>query len=488
MEHLVLDAKHRNDPEEAIARYLEAASIYDERLSDAFAAGDVLLRALELDPLSLRILEPLTHHLIISGRADQAALALTTAIEDVELPPEELPLLFSLRAAARGRLDPRSLRLTREAITDLDSAMLLGRSDCEETLVELLERQRELSSAVQDDESERDAVLRLAELLPQMQRSDDAIGVLAVWVDAHPDDLDAVRRYANLAVSLENWGAAAEANLALFELTRGEERLNAGLAYAAAEERRGAPLAARPLLERLHAEAPGDERVAGQLRAAYEAAGSYHELATLLLSNAEQATDPKLRLRLLIDAGELFVKTGEPHAEALDALREALRLDPLDHRATLALARALTLHGDIEGACNALGEAMKEHGKRRSPQLAELQYGMAQIAELAGDDEGRFAWLDAALQSDRKNGVVASEFALLAMEREDYDNAVKALQLITLLKDDCPMSRAEAYLRQGQIASAKGDPRKAALLAKRALTADTNYEPAKIFLEELGPV
>jgi tetratricopeptide (TPR) repeat protein len=111
---------------------------------------------------------------------------------------------------------------------------------------------------------------------------------------------------------------------------------------------------------------------------------------------------------------------------------------------------------------------------------------MAKIAHVAGDEEGRFAWLDAALQSDRKNGVIASEMALFCMERADYDNALKALQLVTLIKEDAPMGRGEAYLRQAHIAELRGDPRKAALLAKRALTAEPDYQPAKLFLDRLG--
>jgi tetratricopeptide (TPR) repeat protein len=170
----------------------------------------------------------------------------------------------------------------------------------------------------------------------------------------------------------------------------------------------------------------------------------------------------------------------------MTAMQQALELKPNDHRATLGLSRGLTLQGDIEGACAVLGDAMKGHGKRRSPQLAELQYGMAKIAEIAQDDEGRFAWLEAALQSDRKNGAVASELARFSMDRGDYDTAIKALQLVTLLKEDCPMSRAEAYLLQGKIFEARGDKRKAALLAKRALTADSEYTEAREFLNSLG--
>ncbi len=483
---IVEDAQQRENPEQAIARYLEAANIHDQQLSDAFAAGDVLLKALALDPISLEVLEPLTKYLTTSGRATEAALSLTTALESAELDPQHKPTLYYLRAVARSRVDQSSLALTKEAIVDLDHAIAEGRGECDELLVELLERQRQLSSATGDDETQRAAVLRLTTLFPSIDRTQEAVDTLMTWVSDHPSDTEAARRLAELASRAGDWEAASDANLKLFEASKGDERVEAGLRYAEAQTERGSPLDARPVLEKLYAEAPNDDRVGSRLREAYESAGAHLELANMLLSRAAETNDKDLRYRLLVDAGELFVGTGEPHAEAVAALEEALKLRPEDHRAILGLAQATTLHGDIERACAVLGDAIKAHGKRRSPELAELQYGMALVAHVAGDDEGRFAWLDAALQSDRKNGVVASELALFAMEREDYDTALKALQLVTLLKDESPMSRAEAYLRQAQIALARSDNRKAALLAKRALTADSDYRPAKVFLEQMG--
>jgi hypothetical protein len=47
------------------------------------------------------------------------------------------------------------------------------------------------------------------------------------------------------------------------------------------------------------------------------------------------------------------------------------------------------------------------------------------------------------------------------------------------------MSRAEAYLRQAAIAKHRGDLKKSALLAKRAITTDPAYQEARTFLGEL---
>lgn len=483
---IATDAEHKSDAAEATARYLEAARIFDDKLSDAYAAGNVLLKALEVNPHSIAVLEAATQYLTTSARADLALEALTRAIASEGLSEADLPNLLALRAQAREQSEPGSLDATKLAIADIQAAIGKGRAGSEQLLVDLLERQRALAWSAGERTAEREAILQLGELLPQLGRGDEAAQILGVWVEDHPDDLTALRRFADLGFGSGNWEAASQALLALFKAASGEERMNAGLRYAEAQSQRGAPMDAQPVLEQLSQEFPGNEQLGLVLRQMYEAAGARLELATLLLSNAVKVSEDEHRYRLLTDAGELFVATGEPHVEAIRALEEALRIKPQDHRATLALSQALTLQGDIENACAVLGEGIRVHGKRRSPQLAELQYGMARIAHVAGDEEGRFAWLDAAMQSDRKNGAVASELALFCMERGDFDNAIKALQLITLLKEDCPMGKGEAYLRQAHIAEVRGDPRKAALLAKRALTAEPEYLPAKTFLDRLG--
>jgi tetratricopeptide (TPR) repeat protein len=189
---------------------------------------------------------------------------------------------------------------------------------------------------------------------------------------------------------------------------------------------------------------------------------------------------------LLTDAAELLLKSGEQQDRAIEALELALQLMPSDHRATVAIAKAYGLTGRVAEACAILEESIKTHGKRRSRELSELQYAMSIVAAAAGDEEGRFAWLEAALQSDRKNGEVASELAVVAHERGLLDEAIRALQLITLLKEEAPMSRAEAYYRQAVIAHQRDDRRKAVLLAKRALGADADLDAAKELLQEMG--
>jgi hypothetical protein len=80
-----------------------------------------------------------------------------------------------------------------------------------------------------------------------------------------------------------------------------------------------------------------------------------------------------------------------------------------------------------------------------------------------------------------QNGQVAAELADVAMEAGNYDTALKALRAVTLMKSPGPMSRALAFLRQGQIANAQGDPKKAVFISLLCrLSCSTNWhKPSK---------
>jgi tetratricopeptide (TPR) repeat protein len=299
-----------------------------------------------------------------------------------------------------------------------------------------------------------------------------------------PDDAEAVRRLGEFAAQAEKWAAAAKAYQRLVEITEGQEQVDAAVRLAEACENAGSPLEARPALEQVYARSP-TEVVRTRLRRMYEAAGAYEQLATLVMAEAEEATDPATKVERYIDAGDLSLRIQGGEQTAIAAYRTALELAPEDHRVIVKLAELLGNVGEIEQAATLLDSAINSHKQKRSPELSELQHAMARIGRLAEDFEAVFAWLEAAIQTDRQNGAAAAELAVLAMDRGDFETATKALQAITLLKTPGPMGRAEAYLRQGMIAEQRGDRRKAVFLVKRAISTDPEYQDAKTFLEQI---
>ncbi len=483
-ELLTTCALQETDSAKMVAELQEAAAIYDTQLGDAAMAADVLVKGLERDPMSLSLLEPACEYLVTAGRPEEAMTLLDTTLADERHSDESLALVYHLRAAVRARTDEHNLEAIVDAITDLETAGNIGGNDLVEDLATLLMRQQQLAELQGQEKYEEVAVLRLSQLLPGLGQTHEALNLLQSFAGRYPENTTVKAKWAELAFDEGNWGGALTAYSELVPLLDGEAQVAAVLRLTEAASHSGDPLSAKDALEACYRKHPGQEALATALRNMYKAAGAHVELAQMLLLQAEAAESNEVQFLLLRDAGEILVAANAPHAQAVPTLERALSLSPADHRSTLALARAHTLDNNVAAACLVLEEAIKTHGKKRSTELSELQYAMSQVAQAAGDGEGQMAWLDAALQTDRRNGVVACELAVLAMERNDLDMATKALQLVTLLKDEGPMSRAEAYLRQAIIADQKGDPRKAVLLAKRALNADPSYEAARVFVEE----
>jgi hypothetical protein len=81
---------------------------------------------------------------------------------------------------------------------------------------------------------------------------------------------------------------------------------------------------------------------------------------------------------------------------------------------------------------------------------------------------------------------VAQELAVRAQESGHYDIAIKALQSLTLAKGESPMSKAEAYFRQAQIAQVQGDDKKGLLMARRASAADPDLPGLADLLAQFG--
>ena len=176
----------------------------------------------------------------------------------------------------------------------------------------------------------------------------------------------------------------------------------------------------------------------------------------------------------------------ERYEAAVGPLHAALQLRAGDHESTVGLVDAYLALGNIEATSELLQTAINGHRNRRSAELAALQFRMSRAALAAGDQTVQLAWLNAALESDHQNGAIASELAELSMALEDFETASRALRALTLMKSPGPMTRAHAFYRQGVIAYRQGDPRKAAFLAKRALSEDAELSEARELLGHLG--
>lgn len=487
---LLRDAARRQYSEDTLDEIEETARRFSEQLGDDKLAVRLVDRAVEhagCDTALLRLLITYELKADLHGSAEQRA---TAAIDSGEADDEKLGELLFLRGTLRAAREEGIQALT-DAADDFWQAKALGREGVEANLSAVLERIRALSQEQADGDRERDATLKLVSVLPAAGETQRAAQLLVAWVREHPLDAGAIRRLGQFATSRQKWPAAVQAYRRLVEVTEGDERASAALLLADASEALGDPEGAREALENAYKESPHHEKLRERLCKMFEALGAHAQLGAMLLEQADREADPDMKFELYCEAGE-HLSQGQDESDkqdnsaALDAFKKARELRPGSHSVIVKIVEAQLDMGLLEDAETLLDEAMTGQNKRRSPERSELLHLKAQISRIFSDFDKEQEYLEAALQCDRQNGVVAAELATLAMDRDELDVAMRALQLITLLKKPGPMSRAEAYLRQAMIARRRGNSKKAILMGKRALTAQPDLADARSFLAELG--
>lgn len=487
-EILKLEARQLGKTVEGALKYAEAAQIYDRELRSPEQAAEAISRAYECDSGNLSYLEQGAQFLVNIGQVDAALAKLRLAIDVGD--DTAMPDLLELRANIIRTERTGDRAAMAQAAEDIKGALGYLISEEQEAAlqgarVEILGELRSLHQAENDLDAERTVVLELAETLRGLGDFAGSIDTLASWIREHEDDVAVAGTLGRTATAVGDHSAAMYAYERMLAGTVGEARVDAVLLLADAAEAAGQPMEAQTALESTFADEPTNERLRERLRRMYEAAGAYEDLANILLTEADKSEDPEVRSALLVDVGDLYLKA-EKGEDACSMYEQALELAESPYAITAKLAQAYVTLGEVERAKSVLGEGITAHGKRRTPELAILQHGLARVSAALGDVEGMFSWLEAALMSDRNNGEVASELAIRAQESGRYDMAIKALQSLTLSKGESSMSKGEAYFRQAQIAQAQGDPKKGLLMARRAHAAEPDLEGVEQLIAELG--
>ncbi len=471
----VRDAAVRTDEKAAVERLREAAHIHADSLGDPNKAAEILRHARERAPSDLAVLGELVRVLIAAGSVSEAAAEVGAALEGTT-GATQVALLRMRAEVALGAGDDAA------AVADLEAAYAQASAAVLDDLVHALERRR--ASGGPDDE--RAATMRLAELFAENADPARARDVLVQWLDRSPSDADALAVLARIAKAGGDVHGVVEAYKRIVPLEHGEAQAAAALELADACDQAGRADEARPLLELALEGAPGNLAVRDRLRQVYQTIGAYAELAHLTLVDAAHAATDAERFDLLLVAGDLYLRTPGEEQRGIEPLVQALAIKPGQHDATVLLADALTLLGDIDRAVEVLTPAIDKHKGRRSKELAQLQHRMARAANAGGGRDVEMTWLQKALECDMQNGHVAAELAEVAMELQQWEIALKALKAVTLLRTPGPMSRPLATLRQAQIAHFQGDAKRAVLLAKKALADDPSLTEAEEFLHSIG--
>jgi tetratricopeptide (TPR) repeat protein len=477
----VLEAGSRTDAGERIARLREAAGLYRDHVHDPHGASDALHLALAAAPDDVGLLGEYVDAAVAAGANEAAIAELSSFLARHEAADAVRASALVRRSGVRGTTGDDA-----GALEDMEAAFAIDRAGHAQALAARLDRSRMAAERAGDTGAERLLRLRSAQVLPYAGMVDDARAALTELIRQDPRDKAAVKTLASLETALERWDGASAALRRLVALEEdGPAVVEAALRLADVCERGGRPGDARGVLERARMVAPEDRETFNRLARVYEQTGAWHELANLVLEDARASGDVAERFAALVRAGTLLLEqAGDPGA-AMAPLEEARALRPVDPACIAPLADAYTLSGRAPEATALVEQVLATHKGKRSREIAPLYLRLARAARYAGDEAAEMRAMSLALDCDSQNGDVCAEVALRALELEQFELANRALRSITLLKTAGAMSKAMAYQYMGEIARKQGDPKRALMLLKRAITEDPTLEGARALIDAI---
>lgn len=478
VELLKKNAASIEDSKSRVSAYDEIATLCKDEINDVTGEIEALLQMAEIldgdSDFTLRLIDAFRR----AGKYEDALSKAATALELVEDDEKKYELLVLRAKMLKSRGDVGG------ALNDLEAAVAINDEAADVFEAALMERKK-VAASEQDFDAEKGSVIRLIDLYLQQNRTEELHELLQGWLADHADDLDAWSQLLQLELASGNNVGVIEACKKLTVLTDGEEQLEIGFILTKACMENGEFEIARRGLEYIYKENIDGIRVRDQLKNVYEQIGAYHELATFLAHDAKATEDEADRAELFRRAGDAYLKAGDPDT-ALLALNESLALEPDNADSSLLVVDIQIEQGDLDGAEEQVTAALEASGRRRSPQHAALQLKKATIAGKRGDRVEQLSWLEQAASNARTDGYIAAMLANLAEELEEWEMALKALRSISLMKSECPISKAESFFRQGRISYRLGDDKRAVLFVKKAIQEDKEYEEALAFLEQIS--
>lgn len=425
----------------------------------------------------------------VLGAAGQDAEALTLSEEAVRAASEDAEVLVSrgVVLAAAGDVSAAQEAFAEAlAVNPAHAVALAGRARLSE---DAAAAQRDLEAAIASYPRYAAAYLEKATLERSAGNPQTALQTLRSGVERVPDSSRLASAFVTEAVRSGNTAEAIgylertlqtpdpEPSLfalaaslpveqnerALAILRRGREAYpqDAGLALAEAETLgKGEDYAgAEEVLRNAQNFAPGNPEIANQLALAQAEQGNIDGAAATLEAAARQT--PELRGLLERNLAEIYVQAGENEA-AVETLEPLLETTPEDSSLYTLYGAALSRTGSYDQALNALDEALRLNPEDR--QAAQTRRFVAQTQQLAA---GASTTLSGEAESALQEG-------LTALERGDADAAQTAFDRAAELSPGGLPSFYQGYTRQ-----LRGNLRSAVTAYETALGGFTASSPAQ---------
>ena len=373
-----------------------------------------------------------------------------------------------------------------EAVVKLSH--LYEKEQRDEELAELLSRQIEAASDRRDTEAELTFRVRLGEVYDsRLGDREKAISAYRAVLERDPRHQGALTALARLYEAAEDHEQAAGVLEQLLEMQSGEEAIALALSLVEQYKKLDDNVGIGRSLER---GLSFDERHAGlreQLREFYESTGAWEELAKFIARDADFEEDIDKKVALVRRAAEIHGEKRGDHAAEAELLSQASELKPDDRELLLQLCDSYSASGRGKDAAEALQRIVDSYGGRRSKELGEIHRRLANAYLAQGESSKALEELDKAFRIEPGNVGVLKKLGEVAMEVEDYKKAQQMFRALLLqrLDSSSPITKAEVFMRLGQVHAKLDEKPKAIQMLERAVQSDANLDEAKNLLAEL---
>jgi tetratricopeptide (TPR) repeat protein len=264
-------------------------------------------------------------------------------------------------------------------------------------------------------------------------------------------------------------------------------------------------------------------RLREMLRARWEKAGKWAELAELLVGDADlvAAANPGARVevvevpvkasvpparagnsmpppavvpapiaeqvKLLRAAADIHLLKRSRPEDAIPVLERAAQLVPQDRELLLVLCDAYSAAQRGGDAAQVLERVIASFGSKRTKELALYHHRLARALSQLGQKDVALTQLDLAFKIDPGSVTVLRDLGVLAFETNDLDRAQKTFRALLLqrLDNNAGISKGEVFYYLGEISAKQGDKTKAVQMFERAIENDPALERARTKLTEL---
>jgi Tfp pilus assembly protein PilF len=419
-----------------VAETALALAVESESWQDAVRAAGLLLRRTE-DPARLRELHEVRARLRMQRLGDAAGAAedLLAATRADAGPPEEGLLVLLVDAAlSAGRID--------EAFEGLDALVARPRSSLDRAA--LCVRAAESAERAGRIDRAKAAYRRALELGAKEPSTVAARLARLLDPQAEREELRSILELQLATEGLESTDIESRAAVL---------RRLATLSLEANED-----TSAERHLRALAEIAPSDPLAFGNLRRIYQRRGAWTALLELFRVRSTVPAERSERVGLLYDIGRLLQDNLGREADAAEAYREALALDP-EHLPTLdALADLCFRRADFRAADSLYGRL----GVRGMLPLDTLLVRRAECAERLGRSAEAMAHYRAALAGNPRNARASEALARLLVLAGELDEAIAELgRAVELCPTDEEERTAELRVLLGEALLKAGRPAEA---------------------------